>query len=103
MSKYIIHFTANPEAWPTDPAAALGLWEGVVGAATALLEGGTLSTIDWTSNTEGYATLNADSKAGVIEVTAAFFPLFNQTIEELVPWAEATAAILTGARAAAEG
>ena len=103
MAKYIIHFQANPEAWPNDPAAVLGLWEGVVSAATALLEAGTVSTIDWTSNSEGYATLEADSKAGAIEVTAAFFPSFSQSIEEVVPWAEASAAILAGARAAAAG
>ncbi len=103
IAKYIIHFEANAEAWPTDPAAVLAIWEGVVPAATALLDAGTLSTIDWTSNTEGYATLEASSKAVVLEVTAAFFPLFNQSIEEVVPWAQATTAILAGARAAAGG
>ena len=103
MPKYIIHFHANPEAWPTDPAAVLALWEGVVPAGTALIDAGTLSTVDWISNLEGYATLEADSKAAAIEVGAAFFPFFGQSIEEVVPWAEATAAILAGARAAAEG
>lgn len=103
MAKYIIHFKANPEAWPTDPAAVLALWEGALGAATAMIDAGTISMIDWSSNAEGYATLEADSKAGAIEVSAAFFPFFSQSIEEVVPWAEATAAILAGARAAAEG
>ncbi len=52
---------------------------------------------------EGYATLEAASKAVAIQVAAAFFPFFTQTIEELVPWSEASAAILAGVRAAAEG
>ena len=103
MAKYIIHFKTNVEAWPTDPAAVLALWEGVVGAGTAMIDAGTISTVDWTSNMEGYATVEADSKAAAIEVGAAFFPFFSQSIEEVVPWAEATAAILAGARAAAEG
>ena len=102
-AKYIIHFEANAESWPTGPATVLALWEGVVPAATALLDAGTVTTIDWTGNTEGYATLEANSKAGALEVTAAFFPLFSQAIEEVAPWAETTAAILAGARAAAGG
>ena len=52
---------------------------------------------------EGYATLEAASKAAAIQVAAAFFPFFTQTIEEVVPWTEAAAAILAGVRAAAEG
>ena len=103
MAKYIIHFTANPQAWPTHATAAVELWEGTASAATALLDAGTLSTIDWTSNMEGYATLEAASQAVAIQVAAAFFPFFTQTIEELVPWSEASAAILAGGRAAAEG
>lgn len=103
MAKYIIHFETNVEAWPTDPAAVLAAWEGVVTGATALLDAGTVSSIDWASNTAGYAILEANSKVGALEVTAAFFPLFSQSIEEVVPWAEATTAILAGARAAAGG
>ena len=102
MAKYIIHFKANAQAFPTDPSAAVELWEGTVAAATAFLDAGTLSTIAWTSNMEGYATLESASKAAPIQVAAAFFPFFTQTIEEVVPWTEA-AAILAGVRAVAEG
>ena len=33
-AKYLIHFKANPEAWPTDPAAVLALWEGASASAS---------------------------------------------------------------------
>ncbi len=101
MAKYIIRFKTNPEAWPTDPAEVFALWEGVVGAGTALLEGGTLAEISWTSTLEGYAIMEASSKDAALGVATPFFPLFNQEIDEVVPWAEATSAILAGAKAAA--
>ena len=101
MAKYMIHFHANPNAFPTDPAASLAVWEGAFGAGNAMLDAGVFAAIEWTSNMEGYATVEADSKAGAIQAAASFFPYFTQTIEELVPWAEASTAILAGARAAA--
>ena len=101
MAKYIIRFKANPEAWPADPAEVLALWEGVIGGGNALLEGGTLAEINWTSGLAGYAIMEASSKEAVLGVTTPFFPLFNQEIGEAVPWAEGGSAILGGARAAA--
>ncbi len=101
MAKYIIRFKVNPEAWPTDPASVLKAWEGVVVGGTALLADGTVAEINYTSGLAGYAIMEAPSKNAVIELCTPFFPLFNQEIEEAVPWAEATAAILGGAKAAA--
>ncbi len=101
MAKYIIRFQANPEAWPADPAEVLALWEGVVAGGSALLEDGSVAEINWTSDLAGYAIMESSSKAAVLAVTTPFFPLFNQEIDEAVPWAEATAAILDGAKAAA--
>jgi hypothetical protein len=103
MAKYLIHFHANANAFPTDPAATVEVWEGVIGAGSAMIEAGVFASIELTSNMEGYATVEADSKAGAIQATSAFFPYFTQTIEEIVPWAEASAAILAGARLAAGG
>ena len=101
MAKYIIRFKVNPEAWPTDQAGALKAWEGVVGGGTALLESGTLAEINWTSNLAGYAIMEATSKSAALGVATPFFPLFNQEIDEVLPWAEAIAAILGAAKAAA--
>ncbi len=100
MAKYIIRFQANPDAWPTDPAEVLKAWEGVVVGGTALLESGTLAEINYTSNLAGYAIMEATSKEAAIGLATPFFPLFNQEIDEAVPWAEATAAILGAAKAA---
>ncbi len=101
MAKYIIRFKTNADAWPADPAEVLALWEAVVGGGSALIESGTLEEISWTSGLEGYAIMEASSKDAVIGVTTPFFPLFDQEIDEVVPWAEATSAILSGAKAAA--
>ena len=92
---------ANPEAWPADPAEVLALWEGVIGGGGALLESGTLAEINWTSNLAGYAIMEASSKDAVFGAVTPFFPLFDQEIDEVVPWAEATSAILSSAKAAA--
>ncbi len=101
MAKYIIRFQANPEAWPADPAEVLALWEEVVAGGNALLEDGTVAEINWTSDLAGYAIMESSSKDAVLGVTTPFFPLFNQEIEEAVPWAEATSAILDRAKEAA--
>ena len=100
MAKYIINYQANPAAWPVDPAERLALWEGVIAGAQALLDSGTLSEINFTSNLAGYTTLEAASKAAAVEIGAAFFPLFTQEILEVLPWDEAKAAILAGAQSA---
>lgn len=101
MAKYIIQFKTNPAAWPTDPAEVLKAWEGVVSGGSALLESGTFAEVNWTSGLAGYVIMEATSKDAAIGATTPFFPLFNQEIDEAVPWAEATAAILGAAKAAA--
>ena len=101
MAKYFIQFQANLAAWPVDPAQVLVLWEGVVAGGTAMIENGTFSEVNFTSGLAGYAIVEAESKDAALAATTPFFPLFTQTIEEAVPWTEATAAILAGARAAA--
>ena len=45
--------------------------------------------------------MEASSKDAVFAVVTPFFPLFDQEIDEVVPWAEASSAILSGAKAAA--
>ena len=100
MAKYIIRFSANASAWPTDPKGVLELWEGVIAGANALLESGAMEEVYWTSNIAGYAFVEAASKDAAIGVATLFFPLFNQEIDEGVPAAEATAAILASAKAA---
>ncbi len=101
MAKYIIRFQTNPEAWPADPAEVLALWEEVIGNGNALLEDGSVAEISWTSDLAGYAIMESSSKDAALGVTSAFSPWFNQEIDEAVPWAEATAAILDSAKAAA--
>ena len=101
MANYIIRFKTNPEAWPADPAQVLALWEGVIGGGNALIEGGILAEINWTSNLAGYAIMEASSKDAVFGAVTPFFPLFDQEIDEVVPWAEGSSAILSGAKAAA--
>jgi hypothetical protein len=51
----------------------------------------------------GYTTLEAPSKAAATEVGAAFFPLFIQQVDEILPWDEAKVALLAGAKSAAGG
>ena len=101
MPKYLIHFEANPSVWPSDPAQVAAIWESVMPAAKQMLEQGVFEQVGWVSNIEGYALLEADSKAGVIRVAAGFFPLFDQEIMEFTPHSEATEAIVAGAKAAA--
>ena len=103
MAKYVIRYQANPESWPSDPVERLAVWEQVIAGAQALLDAGTLSEINFTSNMAGYTTLEAPSKAAATEVGAAFFPLFSQEVDEILPWDEAKVALLAGAKSAAGG
>lgn len=103
MAKYVIRFQANPESWPTDPVERLALWEQVIAGAQGLLDSGTLSEINFTSNMADYTTLEAPSKAAPTSVAADFFPLFSQQVDEILPWDEAKAALLAGAKSAAGG
>lgn len=102
MPKYIVHYKVNPSGWPGDPSEVLALWEGALAGANQMLEQGLFEDINWVSNLEGYAVAEADSKAAVMRMVAAFFPLFTQDVMELTPHAEASEAILAGAKMAAE-
>jgi hypothetical protein len=102
MPKYIVHYEVNPSGWPSDPSEVLAMWEGALAGANQMLEQGLFEDISWVSNLEGYAVAEADSKAAVMRMVAAFFPLFTQDVMELTPHAEASAAILAGAKMAAE-
>lgn len=101
MAKYLIHFVANASAFPTDPAATLAVWEAAISAGNAMIDAGVFTAIEFISNMEGYATVEAESKSRAIQASASFFPYFTQNIDEVVAWGDATAAILAGARAAA--
>jgi len=102
MPKYIVHYKVNPSGWPSDPSEVLAMWEGALAGAKQMQEQGLFEEINWVSNLEGYAVTEADSKAAVIGRVAAFFPLFTQDVMELTPHAEASEAILAGAKMAAE-
>ena len=102
MPKYIVHYKVNPSGWPGDPSEVLAMWEGALAGANQMLEQGLFEEINWVSNLEGYAVAEADSKAAVIRMVAAFFPLFTQDVMELTPHAEASEAIIAGAKMAAE-
>jgi hypothetical protein len=102
MPKYIVHYEVNPSGWPGDPAEVLAMWEGALSGASQMLEQGLFEEINWVSNLEGYAVAEADTKAEVIRMVAAFFPLFTQDVKELTSHAEASEAILAGAKMAAE-
>lgn len=47
---------------------------------------------------EGFVTMDADSKAEVVAVAAPFFPYWTQEIYELTPWSEAKDSILGSVR-----
>lgn len=102
MPKYIVHYKVNPSGWPSDPSEVLAMWEGALAGANQMLEQGLFEQINWVSNLEGYALTEADSKAVVIRMVAGFFPLFTQDVMELTPHAEASEAILAGAKMATE-
>ena len=97
MPTYITHFTCNYEAWPTDRDGQKAAWTKTVRDADEnVKEDGPVKFIGWISNSEGYALLEAESKAEVIKVCARFWPLFHNDIMEVVPAAEAGPAIIEG-------
>jgi muconolactone delta-isomerase len=102
MPKYMVHFKADPSSWPSDPSEILTMWEGVVAGANQLLEQGLFEGNYWVGPHEGYALIDAESKAAVIRMTTPFFPLFTQHIMELTPHPEAGEALLAGAKMAAD-
>lgn len=97
MAHYIAHFSCNASAWPSDHDDEMAIWKEMVGEATDLASsGGPVKFAGWTSNTEGFALLEAESKAEVIRLCARFWPMFTNDIREVVPIAEAGPAILAG-------
>ena len=99
MPHYINHFTCNSDAWPTDHEKQMAVWQAMVGDADKLVqEDSPVKFTGWISNTEGYVLVEADSKAEVIGVCARFWPFFHNDIMEIVPTAEAGAAILAGVK-----
>ncbi|MEM8575321.1 MAG: hypothetical protein AAGF48_11880 [Pseudomonadota bacterium] len=96
MAMYLTHFKCNYEAWPTDHDAQKAAWSKMIEDANGNVEAGTVSFVGWANNTEGYALLEAASKADVIEICARYWPMFHNEIIELVPGAEAGKAILKG-------
>lgn len=96
MATYLTHFTCNYEVWPSDQAAQKAAWASVIEDADANVRNGSVNFIGWANNTEGYALLEAGSKAEVIEICARFWPMFHNEIIELVPAVDAGKAILKG-------
>ena len=97
MPTYLTHFACNYEAWPTDQNGQEAAWTKMIKDANDnVKQGGPVKFIGWANNTEGYALLEAGSKAEVIRLCARYWPLFHNEIIELVPNAEAGDAILTG-------
>ena len=101
MSRYMIRFKANPAAWPTDPKAVLAVVEGVVAGGNQMLAARAISEVNFISNTEGYAIVEASSADAALGVASPFFPLYSQEIHEIVPWERATAAVLGALKMAA--
>lgn len=98
MAMYICHFKANAANWPDDRKGQIEVWTSMVKDADMLVEGeGPVKFTGWINNTEGYALLEATSKAEVIKLAARFWPYFFNEILEVVPTHVAGDAILTGA------
>ena len=97
----MVLWKSNPSSWPTDPKALLTLMEKVTAGGDMLLKSGAMKEIGSFSSTEGYALVEAESKANVLEITAAFNPFFTETIHEIVPWEQGTQAMLRAYRQAA--
>lgn len=103
MSSYIIHWKANPEKWPTDPAALLATWQQAAAGADAHLASGLIREIRWLNNTAGYAIVEAASKAEVMRICTFFYPWFEQEIDQTLSWEKGRDAILSAAREMAGG
>ncbi len=97
MPLYLTHFTCEPPVWPRDRKEELAAWAANVKEANALVEADSAVKFSgWINNSEGYALVEAPSKTDVIRLCAKFWPLFRNDITEIVPTAEAGAAILAG-------
>ena len=103
MATYLIHWEANPENWPSNPNEIQAVWEQACAGGDMQLASGGLKEIRWLSDIAGYAVAECDSKADAMALVTPFFPWFNQTIQEAVPWEEGRDAVLGAARQMAGG
>jgi len=98
MARYLVLWKANPAVWPADPKQALAIIEGAEAGGDMLLQSGGAEEIGWLTAESGFAIFQADSKATVLGAVQPFFPFYSQEIHEIVPWKDATAALLASAR-----
>ncbi len=101
MASYLVLWTANPAAWPTEPKQSLAVWEAATAGGDHLVKSGVAREMGWLSTEQGFVILDAPSKDAVLELIQPFFPMFTQVIHEVVPWESGTQAMLKGARQAA--
>lgn len=101
MSRYLILFEAENSLFPTDLKELLHLWEGILAGADQLFNLG-MKDLGWFSPREGYAIIEAESKAKLLGLVSAFFPLYNQEIREIASHAEAKEELLASARRSAQ-
>jgi hypothetical protein len=101
MARYMVFWSANPSAWPTDPKEVLAALEAATGGGDQLLGGGAAKEIGWFTAQAGYSIHEADSKESVLGMVQGFFPFFTQDVREIVPWEAGKNAILDSARQAA--
>jgi hypothetical protein len=101
MARYMVLWSANPAAWPTDSKEVLSAIEAATGGAEQLLAGGVLKELGWFTPQAGYAIFDADSKAAVLGMIQGFFPYYLEDVREIVPWEDGKKAILDSARQAA--
>jgi hypothetical protein len=59
MGRYMVLWTANPAAWPTDPKESLTVLEGAMAGGDALLMSGLITELGWFTAQEGYAVFEA--------------------------------------------
>jgi len=99
----MVTWKANGSVWPTDPKQKLAIIEMAMAGGNQLREMGMIKDIGWFSAQEGFAILEADSKAAAIGATSAFTPLFDQQLHEIAEWDAANNSMLETARQLASG
>jgi hypothetical protein len=101
VARYMVLWTANASAWPTDPKHVLDMLQGVTAGGDQLAAAGSLKELGWFTPQSGYGIFEADTKAAVLGMVQRFFPLYTQEIHEIVAWEEGKQAILDSAAQAA--
>ena len=100
MTRYMILFRAAKFSFPNRPKQLLRLWEGLLAGASQLFKFG-MKALGWFSPREEYAMVEAESKAKLLELVGAFFPLYTREIHEIASFDAAKEALLTSARTSA--